>query len=122
LDRHANALQAERDAFEDEKRRVLKDTVLLTASVIARVLIGILSGDVRLNEARTELSFNDIHLAEDMQRLELAPLIRKAVEIFSQVWERLIGLLPAADAKNERERISEDLKPLARPPSRGMQP
>jgi hypothetical protein len=122
LDRQATALQAERHAFEDEKRRVLKDTVLLTASVIARVLIGILSGDVRLNKARTELSFNDIHLAEDMQRLEIAPLLRKAIEIFSQVWERLTGYLPAADAKKERERISEDLKPLARPPSRGIEP
>jgi hypothetical protein len=115
-------LQSDHHAFEREKREVLQDTALRTASVMARAIICVLTGDVRLSAQSQELQFSDRELAQDVERLKIAPIVLKIVGVVSEVWRRLTSLLSAADAVSEHERVSEELKPLTRPPSSGMQP
>ncbi|WP_405402803.1 plasmid recombination protein [Paracoccus sp. Ld10] len=122
LERRSSELHSARDAFEREKQTVLHETVLRAASVTARVLIGVLTGNVLFDDRRSELQFDDPKLAQDVARLEIAPIVQQAVVLVSKVWTRLTGLLSVPDVKNERERQAEVLKPMARPPSRGMEP
>ena len=122
LERQASDLQSARTEFEHEKRTVLRETVLRAASVTARVLIGVLTGNVRFDDKRSELQFDDAKLARDVERLEIAQVIQKVVVLVSKVWTKLTGVLSASEAEREREHISEVLKPISRPQSRGMEP
>lgn len=122
LEQQASGLQSARIAFEYEKRTVLLEAVLRVASVTARVLIGVLTGNVRFDDKRSELQFDDVKLAQDVERLEIAQVIQKVVVLVSEVWTKLTGALSALEAEKEREHVSEVLKPIARPQSRGMEP
>lgn len=122
LEKETSDLQSERIAFEHEKRTVLRETVMRVASVTARVLIGVLTGSVRFDDKRSELHFDDVRLAQDVERLEIAPVVQKFVVLVSKVWAKLTGLLSASEAEQEREQIAEVLKPLSRPQSGGMEP
>lgn len=122
LEKETSDLQSERIAFEHEKRTVLRETVMRVASLTARVLIGVLTGSVRFDDKRSELHFDDVRLAQDVERLEIAPVVQKFVVLVSKVWAKLTGLLSASEAEQEREQIAEVLKPLSRPQSGGMEP
>jgi cob(I)alamin adenosyltransferase len=122
LEQQALSLQSDRIAFEDGKQTFLRETVLHAASVIARVLIGVLTGSVRFDDKRSELQFDDPRLAQDVERLEIAQVIEKVVVLVSKVWAKLTGVLSASEAEQEREQISEVLKPISRPQSGGMEP
>jgi cob(I)alamin adenosyltransferase len=122
LEQQASGLQSARIAFAHEKRTVLRETVLRVASVTTRVLIGVLTGNVRFDDKKLELQFDDAKLAQDVERLEIGPVIQKVVVLVSKVWTKLTGALSALEAEKEREHISEVLKPVARPQSRGMEP
>jgi len=54
------------------------------ASVTARVLLGVLMGKVRFDEKRSELQFNDPKLAQDVEHLEIAPIIQKSGRVGQQ--------------------------------------
>ncbi|MEP2472018.1 hypothetical protein [Roseobacter sp.] len=122
LEKETSDLQSERFAFEHEKQTVLRETVLRAASVTARVLIGVLTGNVRFDDERSELQFDDPRLAQDVEWLEIAQVIEKVVVLVSKVWGKLTGMLSTSQAEQEREQISEVLKPISRPQSGGMQP
>lgn len=122
LERLAEDLQSARDLFEHEKRAALRETVLLAASVMFRVLIGVLIGDVRLDDRRAELKFGDPKLARDVEGLEVAPVVHNAVVLISKVWTRLTQLLSAKDLEAERDYQTQTLKSVLRPPSGGMEP
>jgi hypothetical protein len=122
LDRQSSDLQSARTAFEHEKRAFVRETVSRVASVTARVLLGVLMGNVRFDDKRSELQFDDPKLAQDVERFEIAPIIQKAVVLVSRVWTKLTVVLSAWDAKSERKHASEALKPIARPKSGGFQP
>jgi len=122
LEQQASSLQSDRIAFEDEKRTFLKEAVLRAASVTTRVLIGVLTGNVRFDDKRSDLQFDDPRLAQDVERLEIAQMIEKVVVLVSKVWAKLTGMLSTSEAEQEREQISEVLKPISRPQSGGMQP
>ena len=122
LDRVSSDLQAARTAFEHEKRTIVRETVSRVASVTARVLLGVLMGKVRLDEKRSELQFDDLKLAKDVERFEIAPIIQKAVVLVSKVWTKLTYALSASEAESERKQVSEALKPIARPQSGGIEP
>ncbi|WP_120502313.1 hypothetical protein [Roseovarius sp. EL26] len=122
LEQQASSLLSDRFAFEDEKRTFLREVVLRAASVTARVLIGVLTGSVRFDDKKSELQFDDPRLAQDVERLEIAPVIEKVVVLVSKVWAKLTGKLSTLEAEHEREQISEVLKPISRPQSGGMQP
>lgn len=64
----------------------------------------------------------DPKLAQDVERLEIAPIIQKAVVLVSKVWIKLTDVLSASDAESERRHVSEALKPIARPQSGGIEP
>ncbi|MEP6289864.1 MAG: hypothetical protein ABJ079_08140, partial [Marinomonas sp.] len=122
LDRQSSDLQSARTAFEYEKRTIVRETVSRVASVTARVLLGVLVGNVRFGEKRSELQFNDPKLAQDVEQFEIAPIIQKAVVLVSKVWTKLTGVLSASDAEIQRKHVSEALEPIAQPKSRGIQP
>ncbi|MEM5478080.1 plasmid recombination protein [Pacificibacter sp. AS14] len=122
LERQANDLQSARSAFDQEKRKVVRETVLRVASVTARVLIGILTGNVRLDDTQAVLQFDDPKLAHEVERLEIAPFVQKAVVLVSQAWSKLSNLMPEKEINKEREHHAEALKPILRPPSGGMEP
>lgn len=122
LEQQASDLQSERIAFEHERKTVLRETVMRVASVTARVLIGVLTGSVRFDDKRSELQFDDVRLAQDVERLEIAPIVQKFVVLVSKVWAKLIGMLSTSEAEQGRQQISEVLKPISRPQSRGMEP
>ena len=122
LDRQSSDLQSARAAFEHEKRAFVRETVSRVASVTTRVLLCVLVGKVRFDEKRSELQFDDPKLAQDVERFEIAPIIQKAVVLVSKVWTKLTDLLSASDAESERKRVSEALKPIARPQSGGIEP
>ena len=122
LDRQSSDLQSARTVFEHEKRAFVRETVSRVASVTSRVLLGVLVGNVRFDEKRSDLQFDDPKLAQDVERLEIAPIIQKAVVLVSKVWTKLTDVLSASDAESERKHISEALKPIARPKSGGFQP
>jgi hypothetical protein len=122
LDRQSSDLQSARTAFEHEKRTIVRETVSRVASVTARVLLGVLMGNVRLDEKRSELQFDDLKLAKDVERFEIAPIIQKAVVLVSKVWTKLTDVLSASDAESERKHVSEALEPVVRPKSGGFQP
>ena len=122
LDRQSSDLQSARTAFEHEKRTIVRETVSRVASVTARVLLGVLVGNVRFDEKRSELQFDDSKLAQDVERLEIAPIIQKAVVLVSKVWTKLTDVLSASDAESERKHVSEALEPVVRPKSGGFQP
>ncbi|WP_299147225.1 plasmid recombination protein [uncultured Tateyamaria sp.] len=122
LDRESSDLQAARTAFEHEKRTIVRETVSRVASVTARVLLGVLMGKVRLDEKRSELQFDDLKLAQDVERFEIAPIIQKAVVLVSKVWTKLTSARSTSEAESERKHVSEALKPIARPQSGGIEP
>ena len=122
LERQASSLQSDRIAFENEKRTFLREAVLRAASVTARVLIGVLTGSVRFDDKRAELQFDDHRLAQDVEWMEIVQVIEKVVVLVSKVWTKLTGMLSSSEAEQEREQISEVLKPISRPQSGGMQP
>lgn len=122
LEQQASSLQADRIAFEDEKRNFLRETVLRVASVTTRVLIGVLTGSVRFDDKMSELQFDDARLALEVERLEIAPVIQKVVALVSKVWTKLTEMLSTSEVEQEREQISEVLKPVSRPQSGGMEP
>jgi hypothetical protein len=122
LKRQAEDLQSARDAFEHEKRTVVRETVLRVASVTARVLIGVLTSNVRLDDRQLKLQFDDLKLARDVDRLEIAPIVEKAVVLVSEVWVRLSHLLSTSDFEKEREHQVKALKSVVRPPSGAMEP
>lgn len=122
LDRHFSDLEAARTAFEHEKREFVRETVSRVASVTAQVLFGALVGNVRFDEKRLELQFNDPKLAQDVERFEIASIIQKAVVLVSKVWIKLTDVLSASDAEIQRKHVSEALEPIAQPKSRGIEP
>ncbi|MEO9517492.1 MAG: plasmid recombination protein [Paracoccaceae bacterium] len=122
LDRQSSDLQSARTAFEYEKRTIVRETVSRVASVTARVLLGVLVGNVRFGEKRSELQFDDPKLAQDVEQFEIAPIIQNAVVLVSKVWTKLTGVLSASDAEIQRKHVSEALEPIAQPKSRGIQP
>ena len=122
LKRQAEDLQSARNAFEHEKRTVVRETVKSAASVTVRVLIGVLTGNVRFDDRRSELQFDDPKLAQEVGWLEIAPILQKAVVLVSKVWARLTHLLSTSDVEKAREHQVKALKSVVRPPSGSMEP
>lgn len=122
LEQQASRLQSARTEFEHEKRTVLRENVLRAASVTARVLIGILTGNVRFDDKNSVLKFDDAKLAKDVDRLEIGPVVQQIAVLVSKVWTKLTEVLSASEVEKEREHISEVLKPISRPQSGGMEP
>lgn len=122
LDRQSSDLQAARAAFEQEKQAFVHETVSRVASVTARVLLGVLAGNVRLDQKRSELRFGNPRLAREVEQLEIGPVLQKTVVLVSKVWTRLRNLLPASELESEQKHVSEALKPTSRSQAGGIEP
>lgn len=122
LKQQAEDLQSARNAFEYERRTVVRETVKSAASVTVRVLIGVLTGNVRFDDRRSELQFDDLKLAHEVGRLDIAPILQNAIVLVSKVWARLTHLLSTSDVEKEREHQVKALKSVVRPPSGSMEP
>jgi hypothetical protein len=117
----ANDLQSARSAFELEKRAIARETVLRVASITARVFICILTDNIRINSTQSALHFDDPKLAYEVEQLEISATIQKAVRLFSKIWGRLTLILPNKIIDNEREHQIRELKPVAKPLSKGIE-
>lgn len=115
-------IRHDRLAFDEESRKLRRNTFQECVSVALRVILGVISGDVCLSSDRTEVKIADERLSEAVNRLEIRPLLRAIVGAVETVWNRLTGQLSKPEVKAEQQNAEQVLSPFAQRPKRGLEP
>lgn len=115
-------LEQARRAFELEKRRVVKRTVLDVAKATVRVLTGVFTGTIRLDPERSSFAIEDRDLAKAVDDYDIKPYLEKPVMVIHSIWQKVSSFLPRGQVAHLEQNLKAELTEASSPKDQGVEP